>query len=47
MDLAVGDVVRVVYPYSPGGQNIEQKAEVRRRAAYAFGGRRLYGLRLL
>jgi len=46
MDLAVGEGVRVVYPYSPGGQNIEQKAEVRRRATYAFGGRRLYGLRL-
>jgi hypothetical protein len=46
MGLAMGDVVRVVYPYSPGGQNIEQKAEVRRRATYAFGGRRLYGLRL-
>jgi hypothetical protein len=47
MDLAVGDVVRVVYPYTPGGENIEQKTEVRRRASYAFGGRRLYGLRLL
>ena len=47
MDLALGDVVRVVYPYSPGSQNIEQKAEVRRRATYAFGGRRLYGLRLI
>ena len=47
MDLGVGDVVRVVYPYSPVGQNIEQKAEVRRRATYAFGGRRLYGLRLV
>jgi hypothetical protein len=47
MDLAVGDVVRVVYPYTPGGDNIEQKAEVRRRAAFAFGGRRLYGMQLL
>jgi hypothetical protein len=47
MDLAVGDIVRVVYPYSPGGESIEQKAEVRRRAMYAFGGRRLYGLRLI
>jgi hypothetical protein len=47
MELGVGDVVRVVYPYSPGGENIEQKMEVRRRATYAFGGRRLYGLRLI
>ncbi|MBZ5542604.1 MAG: PilZ domain-containing protein [Acidobacteriia bacterium] len=47
MELNVGEVVRVLYPYSPGGQNIEQKAEIRRRAIYAFGGRRLYGLRLI
>jgi len=47
MELNVGEVVRVLYPYSPSGQNIEQKAEIRRRANYAFGGRRLYGLRLV
>jgi hypothetical protein len=47
MELNVVEVVRVLYPYSPGGQNIEQKAEIRRRANYAFGGRRLYGLRLV
>lgn len=44
MDLAVGDVVSVACPYTPGGQNIEQKAEVRRRGQYPFGGMRLYGL---
>jgi hypothetical protein len=47
MELNVGEVVRVLYPYPPSGQNIEQKAEIRRRANYAFGGRRLYGLRLV
>lgn len=45
MDLAVGDAVKIVCPYSPGGQNIEERAEVRRRPPYAFGGLRLYGLR--
>ena len=43
LDLNVGDIVYVVCPYSPGGQNIEQKAEVRRRHAFSFGGQRLYG----
>jgi hypothetical protein len=47
MELNVGEVVRVLYPYLAGGQNIEQKAEIRRRATYALGGRRLYGLRLV
>jgi hypothetical protein len=47
MELNVGDAVRVLYPYSPGGQNTEQKAEIRRRANYAFAGRRLYGMRLV
>jgi endogenous inhibitor of DNA gyrase (YacG/DUF329 family) len=43
MELAVGDVVSVVCPYTPGSQDIPQKAEVRRRATYSFGGRREYG----
>lgn len=45
MELTEGDVVTVVCPYTPGGQDIEQKAEVRRRAKFPFGGMRLYGFR--
>ena len=47
MDLAVGDIMSVICPYSPSGQNIAEKAEVRRRGAVAAGGRRLYGLRYI
>lgn len=47
MDLNVGDLVSVVCPYTPGSQDIPQKAEVRRRATFPFGGRRLYGMRYL
>jgi hypothetical protein len=47
MELNVGEAVRVLYPYSPGGRSPEQKAEIRRRANYALGGRRLYGVRLV
>jgi hypothetical protein len=47
MELNPGDSLRVVYPYSSERESIEQQAEVRRRAAYAFAGRRLYGLRLV
>jgi len=47
MDVNVGDELRVIYPYSAEDQKTEQKAEVRRRATYAFAGRRLYGLRIL
>lgn len=47
MELAVGDTLTVVCPYSPGGQNIEQKAEVRWRSPFPFGGMRTYGLRYL
>ncbi len=46
-DLAEGEQVAVLCPYTEGGPNIEQKAEVRRRAKFDFGGRRYYGLRLL
>ncbi len=45
MELAVGDRVTVVCPYTPGAENIEQKAEVRQRATYDIGGMRLYGFR--
>jgi hypothetical protein len=45
MELNVGDMVSIVCPYSAGSAEIEQKAEVRRRALYDFGGQRLYGFR--
>ena len=47
MDLSVGDKVKIVCPYTPGGQNIEQTAEVRWRDAYPFGFRRTYGFRYI
>jgi len=43
--LAVGEIVRVVCPYTEGAQNLEQKAEVRRRAVFTPGERWLYGMR--
>ena len=45
MDLSVGDIVKIACPYSWGGHNIEQLAEVRWRDAYSFGFRRTYGFR--
>jgi hypothetical protein len=45
LDLAVGEVVRVVCPYSEAGQDLEQRAEVRRRVTFFAGTRWLYGLR--
>ena len=45
LKLAVGEVVRVVCPYSEGGQDLEQRAEVRRRVTFFAGTRWLYGLR--
>ena len=43
--LAVGEIVKVVCPYTEGGQSLEQKAEVRRRGIFVAGERWLYGLR--
>jgi hypothetical protein len=45
LELAVGEVVRVVCPYSEGGQDLEQRAEVRRRVTFFAGTRWLYGMR--
>jgi hypothetical protein len=45
MRLAVGDVVTAVCPYTEGGQEIWQKAEVRRRIPLYNGNKWLYGLR--
>lgn len=44
MDLKVGDAIEVVCPYTPGSQDIPQKAEVRQRAKFDFGGKRMYGI---
>lgn len=47
MELKVGEILQVVFPYASGAAAPTQKVEVRRRSTYALGGRRLYGLRLL
>ncbi|MBZ5543720.1 MAG: PilZ domain-containing protein [Acidobacteriia bacterium] len=43
--LVVGEIVRVVCPYTEDAHNMEQKAEVRRRANFTPGERWLYGMR--
>lgn len=43
----VGDIVTVCCPYSEGGQNFEQKAEVRHRRTFFHGERWIYGLHYL
>jgi len=43
--LDVGELVTVVCPYTAGGQNFEQKGEIRRRSVFYEGSRWLYGLR--
>jgi PilZ domain len=47
MMLSVGELVTAVCPYSEGGQNIEQKAEVRRRVMKYGGEKWLYGFRYI
>jgi hypothetical protein len=47
LDLQVGDIVWVICPYSSSDMDIEQKAEVRRRALFDLGGRRTYGFRYM
>ena len=47
MMLDVGEIVTVVCPYMAGGQNLEQKAEVRRRADFLAGEKWLYGMKYL
>ena len=44
LKLEVGDVVSVYCPYCEGGQNLEQKAEVRSRVTFFQGERWIYGL---
>lgn len=44
MELKMGDVVGVECPQTSDSPNILQKAEVRYRATFSFGDRRLYGL---
>jgi hypothetical protein len=44
LKLEVGEVVTVCCPYSEGGQNLEQKAEVRNRTTIFIGERWTYGM---
>jgi hypothetical protein len=44
MKLEVGDIITVYCPYCEGGQNLEQKAEVRSRLTFFHGERWIYGL---
>jgi hypothetical protein len=44
LELAVGDTVDVICPYSPGAQNIPQKARVRWRSLARFNAMWSYGL---
>jgi PilZ domain-containing protein len=44
LDLKVGDQIQVICPYT-GSQDIPQKGEVRQRAKFDFGGKRMYGIR--
>jgi hypothetical protein len=44
LKLEIGDVVTVCCPYTEGGQNLEQKAEVRSRLTFFAGERWIYGL---
>ena len=46
MDLKVGDQIEVICPYT-GSQDIPQKGEVRQRATFDFGGKRMYGIRYI
>jgi hypothetical protein len=45
--LAVGEIVTVACPFTRGGENLLQKAEVRRRTAVAPGSKWVYGLRYI
>jgi len=47
MKLAVGEIVRIICPYTEGSQNVEQRAEVRRRVSFFAGNRWLYGFRYI
>jgi hypothetical protein len=47
MKLAVGEIVMVICPYTEGDQNLQQRAEVRRRVTFYAGNRWLYGFRYI
>jgi hypothetical protein len=47
MELAAGEIVKVMCPYIECGTNIEQRAEICWRDPYPAGKRRYYGLRFL
>ena len=45
MTLSLGDFVTVICPYMGGGQEVEQRAEIRYRAPHVTGQNWFYGLR--
>ncbi len=45
MELAAGEEIIVICPYTAGAQDLGRAMLVRRRSAQLLGGRRLYGLR--
>lgn len=45
MKLSVGEIVRVVCPYTEGGEQLEQRAEIRLRMPLSEAGKCRYGLR--
>jgi len=47
MDLTLGEIVTVICPYTSGGNNLERKAELRRRVPAPPGPTALYAFRYL
>ncbi|MGD0696815.1 MAG: PilZ domain-containing protein [Terriglobia bacterium] len=47
MELEIGDLVTICCPYVEGGQNMEQKAEIRHRETFFIGQRWIYGMRFM
>ena len=47
MKLSVGEIVRVVCPYTEGGEQLEQRAEIRLRMPLSEAGKCRHGLRYL
>lgn len=47
LQYAVGEILTVACPYTPGGQNFFQKAEIRRRVVVSMDRKWLYGMQYL
>ena len=47
MDLALGEIVTVICPYTSGGNNLERRAELRRRVPASPGLKTLYAFRYI